>query len=168
MTDKKRRQRGSRTHGGGTHKNRRGAGNRGGRGAAGRKKHERNLYGPLGKHGFTRPPDLQDEVAEVTVQKLDEDAALLAAEGLAEEEGDGYAIDARDVAEDGHDVDVVKVLGNGTVRGELHVTADAFTGKARSLIEEAGGSVELSDRAEEAEDESDAEAEDSQTDEEEA
>ena len=32
MTSKKRRQRGSRTHGGGTHKNRRGAGHRGGRG----------------------------------------------------------------------------------------------------------------------------------------
>lgn len=165
MTNKKRRQRGSRTHGGGSHKNRRGAGHRGGRGAAGRKKHERNLYGPLGKHGFTRPPDLQDEVAEVTVQKLDEDAALLAADGLAEEEGDGYAIDARDVAEDGHDVDVVKVLGNGSVRGELHVTADAFTGEARSLIEDAGGSVELTDRAEEA---AESEAEDTQPDEEEA
>ncbi|QLG63337.1 uL15m family ribosomal protein [Halorarum salinum] len=164
MTDKKRRQRGSRTHGGGSHKNRRGAGHRGGRGAAGRKKHERNLYGPLGKHGFTRPPTTQDEVVEVTVQKLDEDAALLAAEGLAEEEGDGYAIDARDVAEDGHDVDVVKVLGNGTVRGELHVTADAFTAEARTLIEEAGGSAGLTDRAEEAE----AEAEDTQSDEEEA
>ena len=36
MTDKKRRQRGSRTHGGGSQKNRRGAGNRGGRGRAGR------------------------------------------------------------------------------------------------------------------------------------
>ncbi|WP_313691304.1 uL15m family ribosomal protein [Halorarum halobium] len=164
MSNKKRRQRGSRTHGGGSHKNRRGAGHRGGRGAAGRKKHERNLYGPLGKHGFKRPPSVQEDVVEVTAQKLDEDAALLAAEGLAEERGDGYAIDARDVAEDGHEADVVKVLGNGSVRGELHVTADAFTGEARTLIEEAGGSASLTDRAEEAE----AEAEDTQKDEEEA
>ncbi|WP_284014489.1 uL15m family ribosomal protein [Halobaculum litoreum] len=160
MTKKKRRQRGSRTHGGGSHKNRRGAGHRGGRGAAGRKKHERQLYGPLGKHGFKRPQGVQDEVAEVSVQKLDEDAGLLAAEGVASEEGDGYALDARDVAEDGHEVDVVKVLGDGQVHGELHVTADAFTAEARRLIEEAGGSAELTERAEQAaadDDESDAE-----------
>ena len=71
MTDKNRRQRGSRTHGGGTHKNRRGAGHRGGRGAAGRSKHEYHNYGPLGKHGFKRPEDSQTEVLEVKVQKLD-------------------------------------------------------------------------------------------------
>ncbi|PSQ07048.1 50S ribosomal protein L15 [Halobacteriales archaeon QS_6_71_20] len=152
MTSKKRRQRGSRTHGGGSHKNRRGAGHRGGRGAAGRKKHERQLYGPLGKYGFKRPQGVQDEVVEVSVQKLDEDAGLLAAEGVAEAEGDGYALDARDVAEDGHEVDVVKVLGGGQVRGELHVVADAFTAEARRLIEEAGGSAELSERAERAQD----------------
>ena len=161
MTSKKRRQRGSRTHGGGSHKNRRGAGHRGGRGAAGRKKHERQLYGPLGKHGFKRPQGVKEEVAEVSVQKLDEDAGLLAAEGVASEEGDGYALDARDVAEDGHEVDVVKVLGDGQVRGELHVTADAFTAEARRLIEEAGGSAELTERAQQAEadaEESDADA----------
>ncbi|ESP88914.1 uL15m family ribosomal protein [Candidatus Halobonum tyrrellensis] len=170
MTSKKRRQRGSRTHGGGSHKNRRGAGHRGGRGRAGRKKHERNLYGPLGKHGFKRPQGVKEDVVEVTVQKLDEDAALLAAEGVADEEGDGYSLDARDVAEDGHEADVVKVLGNGRVMGELHVTADAFTDDARELIEDAGGSVALSERGEaraerRAEEE---EAEDTQSDEDEA
>lgn len=149
---KKKRQRGSRTHGGGSHKNRRGAGHRGGRGRAGRAKHEYHNYEPLGKHGFTRPEKTQIEVREVTVQTLDEDAALLAADGLAEETDDGYAIDARDVVEDGHAVDVVKVLGNGQVHGTLHVTADAFTASARGAIEEAGGSVELSERAEEADD----------------
>lgn len=148
MTSKKRRQRGSRTHGGGTHKNRRGAGHRGGRGRAGRAKHEFHNYEPLGKHGFTRPEDAQDTVAEVRVQKLDEDAALLAADGVAEQDGDAYVVDARDVAEDGHDADVVKVLGGGQVRNELRVTADAFTAGAVELIEEAGGSAELSERAE--------------------
>ncbi|WP_418282493.1 uL15m family ribosomal protein [Halorubrum sp. DTA98] len=150
---KKRRQRGSRTHGGGTHKNRRGAGHRGGRGAAGRSKHEFHNYGPLGKHGFKRPEDAQTDVLEVSVQKLDEDAALYAAEGLAEEDGDAYVVDARDVVEDGHDADVVKVLGGGQVRRELHVTADAFTAGAVELIEEAGGDAVLSERAERAEDE---------------
>ena len=156
MTNKKKRQRGSRTHGGGTHKNRRGAGHRGGRGAAGRDKHEFHNYGPLGKHGFKRPDAVQDEVAEVSVQRLDEDAAVLAAEGLAEESGDGYAVDARDVAEDGWEVDVVKVLGDGQVRNDLTVTADAFTAGAVERIEAAGGEAVLSERAEEA-----AESEDS-------
>ncbi|WP_410766888.1 uL15m family ribosomal protein [Haloferax sp. DFSO60] len=165
MTSKKRRQRGSRTHGGGTHKNRRGAGHRGGRGRAGRDKHEFHNYEPLGKHGFTRPDVLQDEVAEVKVQKLDEDAALLAADGDAEKDGDAYTIDARDVAEDGHDVDVVKVLGGGQVRNELHVVADAFTAGAVERIESAGGSVELTERAQEAEAAAE-EAEDDQEDEE--
>ena len=153
MTNKKRRQRGSRTHGGGTHKNRRGAGHRGGRGAAGRAKHEFHNYGPLGKYGFKRPEGAQTEVLEVKVQKLDEDAALYAAEDLAETDGDAYVVDARDVVEDGHEADVVKVLGGGQVRRELHVTADAFTAGAVELIEEAGGEAALSERAEEAADE---------------
>ena len=155
MTDKKRRQRGSRTHGGGTHKNRRGAGHRGGRGRAGRAKHEMHNYEPLGKHGFTRPEKAKDDVRTVTVQKLDEDAALLAADGVAEETDGGYRIDARDVAEDGWEADAVKVLGDGQVRGQLEVTADAFSASAVELIEEAGGDAVLSDRAEEAEDDED-------------
>ena len=113
MTSKKRRQRGSRTHGGGTHKNRRGAGHRGGRGRAGRDKHEFHNYEPIGKHGFKRPEDAVRTVAEVNVQRLDEDAALLVADGLAEADGDAYHIDARDVAEDAEDADLVKVLGGG-------------------------------------------------------
>jgi len=148
MTDKNRRQRGSRTHGGGTHKNRRGAGHRGGRGAAGRAKHEYHNYGPLGKHGFKRPEDSQTDVLEVKVQKLDEDAALYAADGLAEQDGDAYVIDARDVVDDGYEADVVKVLGGGQVRRELRVTADAFTAGAVELIEEADGAATLSERAE--------------------
>ncbi|UPV75019.1 50S ribosomal protein L15 [Halorussus limi] len=151
MTDKKRRQRGSRTHGGGSHKNRRGAGHRGGRGRAGRAKHEFHNYEPLGKHGFSRPDKVQDEVLTVTVQKLDEDAALLAAEGDAEETDSGYRLDARDVVEDGWGADAVKVLGDGQVRNRLEVTADAFSASAVELIEEEGGDAVLSDRAEEAE-----------------
>jgi len=147
MTSKKRRQRGSRTHGGGTHKNRRGAGNRGGRGRAGRDKHEFHNYEPLGKSGFKRPQKVQTEVVEVSVQTLDEDVALLVEEGLAEETEFGYRVDARDVAEDGHDADVVKVLGGGQVRSQLEVTADAFTEQAAALIEEAGGDAILSERA---------------------
>ncbi|MEE6210113.1 uL15m family ribosomal protein [Salarchaeum sp. III] len=149
MTDKKRRQRGTRTHGGGSHKNRRGAGHRGGRGRAGRDKHEFHNYEPLGKHGFTRPEKVQETVLEISVRELDEDAALFAADGLAEETDFGYRIDARDVVEDGHEADAVKVLGGGQVRNQLEVTADAFTASAVELIEEEGGDAVLSERAEE-------------------
>jgi len=147
MTSKKRRQRGSRTHGGGTHKNRRGAGHRGGRGNAGRDKHEFHNYEPLGKHGFSRPEDVQETVLTIDVQKLDEDAAVFAAEDLAEETDFGYRLDARDVVEDGWDADAVKVLGTGQVRNQLEVTADAFSADAVQLIEEEGGDAVLSDRA---------------------
>jgi large subunit ribosomal protein L15 len=160
MTDKKRRQRGSRTHGGGSHKNRRGAGHRGGRGRAGRAKHEFHNYEPLGKHGFKRPEKVKDDVLTVTVQKLDEDAALLAADGDAEETDDGYRLDARDIVEDGWEADAVKVLGDGQVRNTLEVTADAFSASAVELIEEEGGEAVLSERAEEAEDEDDEDADD--------
>lgn len=149
MTSKKRRQRGSRTHSGGSHKNRRGAGHRGGRGRAGRDKHESHNYGPLGKHGFSRPEKTKEEILTVEVRELDEDAALYAAEGVAENTDDGYRLDARDVVEDGHEADAVKVLGGGQVRRSLTVTADAFSESARELLDEAGGETILSDRGEE-------------------
>ena len=159
MTSKKRRQRGSRTHGGGTHKNRRGAGHRGGRGRAGRSKHEFHNYGPLGKHGFSRPEKVQDTVLTVDVQKLDEDAPLYAADGVAEEEDGTYRLDARDVVEDGHEVDAVKVLGGGQVRNQLSITADAFSASAVELVEDAGGEAIVSERGQVEEEEPDEEEE---------
>jgi len=149
MTSKKRRQRGSRTHGGGSHKNRRGAGHRGGRGRAGRDKHEFHNYEPLGKSGFDRPQKVTRDVETINVQKLDEDAVVLAAEGVAEETGDGYRVDARDVVEDGHEVDLVKVLGGGRVHDELEVVADDFSADAAEALSEAGGEAVLSERGEE-------------------
>ncbi len=147
MSNKKKRQRGSRTHGGGTHKNRRGAGHRGGRGAAGRDKHEMHNHPPLGKSGFSRPEKVQEEVLTVEIQKLDEDIHLYVADGVAEEANDRYVVDARDVVEGGHDADVVKVLGSGQVRNQLEVTADAFSEGAEEKIQEADGFVKLSERA---------------------
>jgi large subunit ribosomal protein L15 len=149
MTSKKRRQRGSRTHGGGSHKKGRGAGNRGGRGRAGRKKHERGNYPKRGKHGFKRPQKTDREVETINLRKLDEDAILFAEEGLAEETDGGYTLDARDVVEDGHEVDAVKVLGGGQVHNSLTVTADAFSDSAAAALEAAGGEAVLSEKGEE-------------------
>jgi large subunit ribosomal protein L15 len=149
MTSKKRRQRGSRTHGGGSHKKRRGAGHRGGRGRAGRDKHEELLYPPLGKSGFKRPQKVQEQIETINIRELDEDAVVLAAEGVAEETDDGYEVDVRDVVEDGHEVDAVKVLAGGQVHEALTVHADAFSDGAREALEAAGGEAVLTERGEE-------------------
>ncbi len=141
MTDKKRRQRGSRTHSSGSGKNRRGAGHRGGRGNAGRSKHEIHGQDPLGKHGFTRPESLVDDVATVNVGQLDEDATELAQLGLAEEADDGFVIDAREVVDVSTDIDRVKVLGGGQVTHTLEVIADEFSASAERKLEAAGGSA---------------------------
>ncbi len=149
MTNKKKRQRGSRTHGGGSHKNRRGAGHRGGRGAAGRDKHEQHNHPPLGEEGsgFTPPAKVQDEILTVDLQRLDEDAPLLAAEGVATETDAGYRIDIRELVDGGHDADAVKLLGDGQVRRELEIVADAFSGSAREKLAAAGGEAVRSERA---------------------
>ena len=162
MTSKKRRQRGSRTHGGGTHKNRRGAGHRGGRGRAGRDKHEFHNYEPLGKSGFKRPQKTRRDTETVNLRELDEDIAVLAADGVAEESGGGYAVDARDIVDDGHEVDLVKVLGAGQVYNELEVVADAFSESATDALEAAGGEAVLSERGEELEAEKDTTDEDNE------
>jgi len=148
MTDKKKRARGSRTHGGGSGKNRRGAGHRGGRGRAGRAKHEHHNHEPLGKSGFTRPEGTERDAREIQLRTLDENAGLYVEEGLAEETdgGDAYAIDARDVVEGGHEADAVKVLAGGQVRRSLSVTADAFSDRAVERLEAAGGEAIVSDR----------------------
>jgi len=148
MTSKKRRQRGSRTHGGGTHKNRRGAGNRGGRGRAGRAKHEFHNYEPLGKHGFNRPEKAQTTVATVDLQKLDEDIAVLVEDGVAEETDGGYRVDAREVAETTSQADLVKVLGASQLYNQLEIVADVFSDSARELIEGEGGEAVLTEKGE--------------------
>ncbi|TQR22255.1 50S ribosomal protein L15 [Haloferax sp. wsp5] len=148
MTSKKRRQRGSRTHSGGTHKNRRGAGHRGGRGRAGRDKHEFHNYEPLGKHGFKRPRRLQDDAATIDVREIDENVTLLAADDVAEVEDGGFRVDVRDVVEEADDADYVKVLGAGQVRHELTLIADdSPRALARRPRAQAGG--ELTDLGEE-------------------
>jgi large subunit ribosomal protein L15 len=148
MTSKKRRQRGSRTHGGGSHKNRRGAGHRGGRGAAGRDKHEFHNHPPLGKSGFTRPEKAKETVETIDVRELDEDAPLLAAEGIAKNTENGYLIDVQEIVDPPQYVDTVKVLGAGQVRNELVIIADDFSKSAIEKIESAGGEALSKDKKE--------------------
>ena len=132
--------RGSRTCGGGTHKNRRGGGSRGGHGKAGGCKHHfvRNYMRGLsyGKYGFKRPQKVLADRSIVNVGELDEMAQQLVADEVAHKKGDVFHIN---LAELEYPID--KVLGNGAITKPIVVTVSGCSTKARSKIEEAGGEV---------------------------
>jgi len=134
--------RGSRTCGGGTHKNRRGAGSRGGHGNAGNDKHHfvRNfLQGyTFGKHGFKRPQKVISYKSIVNVGELDEMAQQLVLDEEARKEGDVYYIN---LAELEYPID--KLLGTGKAAKSMIITVAESSDKARSRIEEAGGRIEV-------------------------
>jgi large subunit ribosomal protein L15 len=130
--------RGSRTCGGGTTKNRRGAGNRGGRGRSGENKHHFTRALQLGyirgsNRGFSRPLKMIRDVSVVNVGELDELADQLVEDGFAQLEEGAYAINLADL-------EIEKVLGTGKVTKNMVVTASSFSGVARDKIENAGGS----------------------------
>ncbi|HOS81332.1 MAG TPA: uL15m family ribosomal protein [Methanolinea sp.] len=133
--NKRSKYRGSRTCGGGTHKNRRGAGNRGGRGRAGHRDHRFShywVYGEVhnGKHGFVNPTS--DRMRTISVGRLQEMLDELLAAGLASRDGDAIVISAEQIGID-------KILGSGKVTEKMRITARAFSGQAKEKIEAIGG-----------------------------
>lgn len=126
--------RGSRTHGKGSQKKGRGAGNRGGRGKAGRWKHEKYPIERKGKYGFKRPQRYDQEATTVNVGFLDETADDLVREGFAEKDGDRYVVDLGDMGID-------KLLGSGRVNQELEIQVENASASAVEKVESAGGEV---------------------------
>ena len=130
--------RGSRTCGGGTHKNRRGGGSRGGRGHAGACKHHTframKEGWMFGKHGFTRPPVTQQAVSFINVGELDELALYLAESNIAEEKDGGLAINLDELGID-------KLLGNGRVTRKYVITVGTASATAKAKVEELGGQI---------------------------
>ena len=138
--------RGKRTFGGGTHKNRRGGGSRGGRGNAGTCKHHfvRSMQRGLsfGKHGFKRPQCIAIDKTIVNIGEIDEAIEQLVADGFAEKKGDGFHIDLANIGID-------KVLGSGKVTQPLFITAGEFSSSAKQKIDEAKGkATELAGKTE--------------------
>ena len=131
--------RGSRTCGGGTHKNRRGAGSRGGRGHAGGCKHhfvrELLLGRGYGSYGFTRPQKALNYPTVIDIGALDETAEQLVELKQARVRTGKYYIT----------LDVDKVLGKGRVTKPLIVTARSFTKRAQEKLESAGGKAKIAD-----------------------
>ncbi|MDD1714802.1 MAG: 50S ribosomal protein L15 [Methanoregulaceae archaeon] len=133
--NKRSKYRGSRTCGGGTHKNRRGAGNRGGRGRAGHRDHRFShflLYGQVhnGKDGFFNQTSREDRT--ISLGQLDQLAGDLILSGKASREGDVIIIDANQIGID-------KILGNGKTSLKMNITARSFSAQAKSKIEAMGG-----------------------------
>jgi large subunit ribosomal protein L15 len=130
--------RGTRTCGGGTHKNRRGAGNRGGRGKCGACKHHAVrafLRGyTYGKHGFKRPQKVISGTNTVNIGELDGRVPELLRTGVAEQKDGVVHIDAGRLG-------INKVLGTGKVNQSMMVTAPAFSATAITKIESAGGTA---------------------------
>jgi len=133
--------RGSRTCGGGTHKNRRGGGSRGGRGNAGTCKHHfvRSMQRGLsfGKHGFKRPLSVTASKVIVNVGEIDETIEQLVIDGLAEKKANGFYIDLANLGFE-------KVLGSGKVTKPLFISAGEFSSEAKLKIEEAKGQAIVS------------------------
>jgi large subunit ribosomal protein L15 len=135
-TNKRSKYRGSRTCGGGTHKNRRGAGNRGGRGRAGINAHHfvkwyKEMGGPVfGKNGFYN--QTTTDVVAIDVGALDQIVPSLLAQGIAKQEGDAFVINVADMG-------IEKVLGSGQVTKKINITASSFSEIAKAKIEKMGG-----------------------------
>ena len=135
MTRRRSKKNKSGSHGHGSSKKNRGAGNRGGRGNAGSGKKAQSKrmtedgVQELGEKGFSsRKP----EKTTINLRDIDQKIEGFVEEGLAEKDGDSYVFD---VSEAGYD----KVLGKGSLNSEIELHADSFSGSAERKIEEAGG-----------------------------
>ncbi|HUW86369.1 MAG TPA: uL15 family ribosomal protein [Methanoregula sp.] len=139
-TNKRSKYRGSRTCGGGTHKNRRGAGNRGGRGRAGINAHHfvkwyKEMGGPVfGKNGFSNSSQCAVTVMDVGI--IDQIVPSLLAQGIAKTDGDAIVINTADMGID-------KVLGSGKVTKKLNISSQAFSEAAKVKIEKMGGKTQI-------------------------
>jgi large subunit ribosomal protein L15 len=130
--------RGSRTCGGGTHKNRRGGGSRGGRGHAGACKHNTmramQQGWMFGKHGFHQPPACRTYVSSLNVGELDELSRYLLEEGAATEKNGAVNIDLGELGFD-------KLLGNGRVSKKYVISVGTASASAKAKVEELGGQI---------------------------
>ena len=126
--NKKKKKRGSRTHGYGSKKKHRGKGSKGGRGYAGSKKHKIigiRKYEPehfkKKKLKTKQESGMRDPVKTINVKDLDMD--------FDEEE-----IDLKDMGID-------KLLGKGKINRAVKVKVDNYSKKAKEKVEKAGGQI---------------------------
>ncbi|MBR9675785.1 50S ribosomal protein L15 [Candidatus Woesearchaeota archaeon] len=135
--------RGSKTHGGGAMKKRRGAGNRGGRGNAGSGKRgdakkprysKSKAYREKNK-GFSSPL-INKKVRTINFGVIEQRLEKLVLDGFAKKTKDSYEIDLSKFGVD-------KLLGSGAPTNKLMITVSTASKNAISKVEKAGGKVKL-------------------------
>ena len=129
---KKIKYRGSHTHGCGSKKKRRGAGNRGGRGNAGLNKHKKSLMvkempDHYGRYGFKLPAKVNRLKAINSIKLRDIDIIV-----------NKLGLEKIDLAKFGYD----KVLCGGILTKPVAIKAKFFSKKAKEMIEKYGGNIE--------------------------
>jgi len=121
---------GHRTHGRGNVKNRRGSGNRGGRGMAGIDKHKwswamNNAPNYFGKHGFTRPNAVK-KAPVVHLYEINQKAVL----NKLEKKGGKFHFEFKG-----------KVLATGSVTVPLSIKAGSWSKNVEKKVGDAGGEI---------------------------
>lgn len=138
--------RGNTTHGWGSMKKRRGAGHRGGRGAAGSGKRSDTKKPSVwsgkyfGKHGFKSKNS--SVIISINVGQIDSQIAKFESKKLAAKAGDIFSIDLKKLGFD-------KLLGSGRVKGKYKITADFASKSAVEKIKKTGGEVILNTKSNE-------------------
>jgi len=142
MRKKNSRQRASKTHGWGSMKKHRGAGNRGGRGMAGTGKRgdakkpviwSNSKY--FGKHGFK---SIHKKSPSLNLSHLEEHKDMLIKDKKAKKDGEFIVID----------LGKTKLLGTGKITSKFKITCDTASAKAISKVEALGGKVTINNVAE--------------------
>jgi len=132
--------RGSKTHGWGSMKKHRGAGNRGGRGRAGSGKRgdankpsnwKNNKY--FGKHGFKKK-GLKEEIKAINILYLEDNFDNLLKKKIISKENDSYTIDISKLG-------CNKLLASGKVTRKFKITVKYASNNALKKIKEKGGEV---------------------------
>ena len=133
--------RGSKTHGCGSMKKRRGAGNRGGRGNAGSGKRgdaKKGRYVKVknyfGKHGFKIPG--KTPVKTVTLAYFQQKLDRLVKENKATEKSGVYSVKLADLGYE-------KLLATGVLTKKVHFVASSASAGAIEKVKKAGGDVEV-------------------------
>lgn len=133
------RQRAKTTHGWGSKKKHRGAGNRGGRGMAGTGKRADQkkptilkLYGNtyFGKRGFVRPKSLTKKIKAINIEQLNK----LIEKGLVKKEKDIYNINLEELG-------YQKLLSKGNLKYKAKIKVKYFSKNATEKIKQQGGEI---------------------------
>lgn len=136
------RQRGGHTHGWGSKKKHRGAGNRGGRGMAGTGKRADSIKPSIwkdtkyfGKHGFI-PKGIKEKINAVNIDFIEENLVKFLGKNLISKEKDVYVIDLKKLGYN-------KLLGNGKVSNKFRIITKYASGNAVEKIKQAGGEIKV-------------------------